>query len=308
MIRKVFSVVLICILCICEVGCGGKQPTDVTIKAPDSIEKDIEVETLENGVKLYEGYMYVQDSFGDYDYYPYVENKVDGVMYVDDRGLEGRDAKAAVCRNFNKPQGCDTLPIYGNVTGANEFSKGGSVPPKFAWPEGYLEDPEYLKGIDYILHPAEVVFKGTGAGEIDTSIKMRSVDVQAFSFAMYEDFYEEPQTVNISIYGVKTSTLKEKLGDTCTQGDLNNMVDKIKKNGFKEVDLLESKLVDTTGVYYIDWKALDINSDYGTYIIGLDFKTDKSGYYMYGGYFYEIEDAAEYNAWKKANKDKFIAG
>lgn len=302
--RIVVSVVLIFILCICEVGCAGKQPVDVTIKAPDSIEKDIEVETLEDGVTLYEGYMYVQDSFGDYHYYPYVENKMDGVMYIDDMGLEGRDAKEAVCRNFNKPQGCDTLPIYGKY----QLSTGGCHPPEFAWPEGYLEDPEYLKGLDALLHRAEVVFNGTGEGEIDTSIKMRDIDVQAISFAMYEDFYENPQTINISIYGVKTSILKEKLGDTCTQGDLNNMVDEIKKKEFKEVDLLASKLMDTTGVYYIDWKALDVNSDYGTYIIGLDFKDDVTGYRVYGGCLYEIKYTAEYNVWKNANKDKFIAG
>lgn len=306
--RKVVSVVLICILCICHVGCGAKKAADTTIKAPDSIEKDIEVETLESGVTLYEGFIYAKDSFGKYDYYPYVENKVDGVVYVDDANLEGREDKEAACRYFNMPKGCGTLSIYGNVTGANVFNKGGTVPPKFAWPEGYLTDPEYLKGIDYKLHPAEEVFRGTGEGEHNTSIKMRSVDVQGFSFAMYEDFYEDPQTVNISIYGVKISTLKDKLGDTCTYSELINMVEKIKKKGFKEVDLLASKLIDTTGVYYIDWKALDINSDYGTYIIGLDFKTDKSGYYMYGGYLYEIEDTTEYNVWKKANKDKFIAG
>ncbi len=310
MVKKIISLSMILVMLFNAAACGKKAPEDVTMPAPDKLSKDVPITVLDSGLKLYDGYL-CKEHNGRYEYFPYVADKVDGVMYADDalsvsaEEESYRKSKEKICKEYNKPAGCDSLSEANSQCWM--FETGGSATPEFAH---IVRTEEGEKWRTLYIHRNYTTFAGSyGAGAVyDTSVKLRDVDVQAVSFALYEDFYEEVPQLTVEIYAVTKEVAKKKLGDTYKQGEANDIIDNYSKD-YSEFELVTSQKINNTGVYYIDWKSIDSNEDYLFYIIALDWAyVSDCAYYIDGSNVYDIEDEAVYLDWKKANKDKFLAG
>ena len=141
-----------------------------------------------------------------------------------------------------------------------------------------------------------------------TSDTMVSLDIGAISVAMYEDFYDDIPKMNISVYGVPKSLFKKKFGKTFGANEFLKYKDTLKKNDYKDCDLLCSKDITETGVYYVDYAQLNKKGDYINYII--EYKFSDAGEKVYlkacaaGGY--KIKNEKVYSEWKKAHAEQMI--
>ncbi|MFQ7394267.1 MAG: hypothetical protein ACLRMX_03425 [Lachnospira eligens] len=126
--------------------------------------------------------------------------------------------------------------------------------------------------------------------------------------AMYEDFYDDIPKMNISVYGVPKSLFKKKFGKTFGANEFLKYKDTLKKNDYKDCDLLCSKDITETGVYYVDYAQLNKKGDYINYII--EYKFSDAGEKVYlkacaaGGY--KINNEKVYSEWKKAHAEQMI--
>lgn len=309
--RKVISVFMVFVMVLGMVACAKKPAKDVTILAPDALDKDVPVKELDNGEKLYDGYMckYRQ---GKYWYYPYVADKMDGVVYVDESEYANEEEfkylqdKITVCAEYNKPTGCDIA----SSKYAWGFGTGEVGTPEFAIKDK-VYDKEAEKWDKLLIHRNYISFDGSygenNEDKFDSTAKLRDIDVQAVSFAIYEDFYEEIPQLTVEIYAVTKEFAKKKLGDTYKLGTAKDIIDVYSKD-YSDFELVSSKKIDKTGVYYIDWKSIDSNDDYLFYIISLDWEyVSECSCYMSGESMYNITDEKAYAEWKETNKDKFLA-
>ena len=141
-----------------------------------------------------------------------------------------------------------------------------------------------------------------------TSDTMVSLDIGAISVAMYEDFYDDIPKMNISVYGVPKSLFKKKFGKTFGANEFLKYKDTLKKNDYKDCDLLCSKDITETGVYYVDYAQLNKKGDYINYII--EYKFSDAGEKVYlkacaaGGY--KINNEKVYSEWKKEHAEQMI--
>ena len=141
-----------------------------------------------------------------------------------------------------------------------------------------------------------------------TSDTMVSLDIGAISVAMYEDFYDDIPKMNISVYGVPKTLFKKKFGKTFGSKEFLKYKDTLKKNDYKDCDLLCSKDITATGVYYVDYAELNKKGDYINYI--MEYKFSDAGEKVYlkacaaGGY--KINNEKVYSEWKKAHAEQMI--
>lgn len=141
-----------------------------------------------------------------------------------------------------------------------------------------------------------------------TSDTMVSLDVGAISVAMYEDFYDDIPKMTISVYGVPKSLFKKKFGKTFGSKEYFKYLDTLTDNGYKGCDLLCSKDITATGVYYVDYAELNKKGDYINYI--MEYKFSDAGEKVYlkacaaGGY--KINNEKVYSEWKKEHAEQMI--
>ena len=101
---------------------------------------------------------------------------------------------------------------------------------------------------------------------------------------------------------------KKKFGKTFGANEFLKYKDTLKKNDYKDCDLLCSKDITATGVYYVDYAELNKKGDYINYI--MEYKFSDAGEKVYlkacaaGGY--KINNEKVYSEWKKAHAEQMI--
>ena len=93
------------------------------------------------------------------------------------------------------------------------------------------------------------------------------------------------------------------------KGDgLYDFLDKLKKDNYKSCELLATKRITETDVYYIDYSEFSKKGQYGNYVIKYTF-SEKPRYNWVNTVNvgrYNINDEAKYTSWKKEHAEKFI--
>ncbi len=138
------------------------------------------------------------------------------------------------------------------------------------------------------------------------------VDVQAISFAIYEDFFDSVPDIKLSIYGISHEVWNRYLSedDKYSWNQERNTLDTFKNNNYSECDLLAARQIETTNVYYIDYAEFNKDNRYKQFLMVLEMGHIPCEYsfYITGNMGYVMDEGGEsaYAAWKEANKDKFI--
>ena len=125
---------------------------------------------------------------------------------------------------------------------------------------------------------------------------------------LYEEVYDEIPTMKVSVYGIPKSLFKDKFGKTFGSKEFLNYKDTLKKNNYKSCDLLCTKDINQTGVYYIDYTQLNKKGDYINYIIDYHFENIGEKVYLLteksGGY--NITNNELFNQWKTEHAEQLI--
>ena len=337
--RKAKLIVLAGMMVFSLPACGKKDnAADEILIDPDYIVQEYETTTTDDGYTIINGFYRIKSKVVDAKdlilYIPYVEDKQAGVSYLEERYLESttRNWREIEIRNtpdgatFDKQTSSKCEAAYeqacleaGNIPDGALYNKQtssdygapyveASIVPDFALayynpndtiPNWYLSDQS-----EYVFVYSE---EKAGDGK-STSDTMVCLDVGAISVAMYEDFYDDIPKMNISVYGVPKTLFKKKFGKTFGPKEFLKYKDTLKKNDYKDCDLLCSKDITATGVYYVDYAELNKKGDYINYII--EYKFSDAGEKVYlkacaaGGY--KINNEKVYSEWKKAHAEQMI--
>lgn len=316
MIKKRNCAVFLLVIC-CLSGCGkNSQPVEDEILTEPEYETRSVVQENKT-VQVYDGWERMDSPFKDdgvlYVYYPHVENKIKGVSYIEDSYDLHFDFEAF--KNINCPVGCKSIKhkaegcesqwnFQPELEGA--FTEGKNNNPLIDIREG-----EILSGLGNNI--VNNVLDETAVDEYE----ILRQDVQAVSFAIYEDFFESIPELTVKLYGISVTLWEEELGNTMKFSSKQSREFKKKycgtyenqyqDNNLDKFDLLAEKKIEKTGVYYIDYKDLHEKGEYAQILIVLNF--DKEMPYIYrmcGDGIYEISDKAAYDEWKKNHMDYFI--
>ena len=239
-----------------------------------------------------------------YVYYPYVEEKKKGVNYLDDMYIRGNSARDEELQGEARPDG--TSSKIGNSACDSMIVNAWST-PDFALK--YNSDSS--KGVgdervgfafSYLINDGDKEYKSGDDA-------MADVDVAAYSFALYEDFKDYGGPVcTVEVYGVPQALFKEKFGKKFNSDKLYDFLDKLKKDNYKSCELLATKRITETDVYYIDYSEFSKKGQYGNYVIKYTF-SEKPRYNWVNTVNvgrYNINDEAKYTSWKKEHAEKFI--
>ena len=308
--RKAKLIVLAGMMVFSLPACGKKDNTvDETLIDPDYIVQEYETTTTDEGYTIINGFYRIKSNNGDKDtilYIPYIENKQQGVSYLEELHIKSSTERRIDLEAGNIPDGA----LYNKQTSSDYGAPyvEASIVPDFALayynpndtiPNWYLSDQS-----EYVFVYSE---EKAGDGK-STSDTMVCLDVGAISVAMYEDFYDDIPKMNISVYGVPKSLFKKKFGKTFGANEFLKYKDTLKKNDYKDCDLLCSKDITATGVYYVDYAELNKKGDYINYI--MEYKFSDAGEKVYlkacaaGGY--KINNEKVYSEWKKAHAEQMI--
>ena len=308
--RKAKLIVLAGMMVFSLPACGKKDNTvDETLIDPDYIVQEYETTTTDEGYTIINGFYRIKSNNGDKDtilYIPYIENKQQGVSYLEELHIKSSTERRIDLEAGNTPDGA----LYNKQTSSDYGAPyvEASIVPDFALayynpndtiPNWYLSDQS-----EYVFVYSE---EKAGDGK-STSDTMVCLDVGAISVAMYEDFYDDIPKMNISVYGVPKTLFKKKFGKTFGSKEFLKYKDTLKKNDYKDCDLLCSKDITATGVYYVDYAELNKKGDYINYII--EYKFSDAGEKVYlkacaaGGY--KINNEKVYSEWKKAHAEQMI--
>ena len=308
--RKAKLIVLAGMMVFSLPACGKKDNTvDETLIDPDYIVQEYETSTTDEGYTIINGFYRIKSNNGDKDtilYIPYIENKQQGVSYLEELHIKSSTERRIDLEVGNIPDGA----LYNKQTSSDYGAPyvEASIVPDFALayynpndtiPNWYLSDQS-----EYVFVYSE---EKAGDGK-STSDTMVCLDVGAISVAMYEDFYDDIPKMNISVYGVPKTLFKKKFGKTFGSKEFLKYKDTLKKNDYKDCDLLCSKDITATGVYYVDYAELNKKGDYINYI--MEYKFSDAGEKVYlkacaaGGY--KINNEKVYSEWKKAHAEQMI--
>lgn len=233
-------------------------------------------------------------------YYPYVEDKVRGVSYIEELVGPGTTQESFV--SDNRPDGC-----ISDIRKRLSFFVSNVFQPDIAdesvrWSNKrnkltYVEQGELLNAVEQI------------AKSNKNRYQIEKQDVQAVSCALYEDFYDNIPHMTINVYGISARVWENTFGDEMVLNDdmYNSFITRCQNNNFSELELLAQKDIDKTDVYYVDYNDLRSKGDYAQiiYVISFDRRDDYT-FFVNGNAAYEIYDAASYSEWKSQNIDKFI--
>ncbi len=291
-------------------ACGKKDnAADETLIDPDYIVQEYETTTTDEGYTIINGFYRIKSNDGDKDtilYIPYIENKQQGVSYLEELHIKSSTKRWIELEAGNTPDGA----LYNKQTSSDCGAPyvEACIVPDFALP--YYNSNDTIPNW-YLSDQSEYVFVYSveKAGDVkSTSDTMVSLDVGAISVAMYEDFYDDIPKMTISVYGVPKSLFKKKFGKTFGSKEFLKYKDTLKKNDYKDCDLLCSKDITETGVYYIDYAELNKKGDYINYI--MEYKFSDAGEKVYlkacaaGGY--KINNEKVYSEWKKEHAEQMI--
>lgn len=305
--KKKTIVALYVLMSVMTSACGKTNGSaEETLAEPDYILQEYETSTSDTGDTIINGFYRVENENPKVTLFiPYVENKKSGVFYLDDHSvnkkinslykqneLNNTPTGTALQRssNCNTPfiEAC-TVPDF-----ARKYYKTGETAPDWN-----LSD----------MASYAFVYSAENAGESkSTSKTMITEDVCAFSVAMYEEVYDEIPTMKVSVYGIPKSLFKDKFGKTFGSKEFLNYKDTLKKNNYKSCDLLCTKDINQTGVYYIDYTQLNKKGDYINYIIDYHFENIGEKVYLLteksGGY--NITNNELFNQWKTEHAEQLI--
>lgn len=272
--------------------------------------KEKESGSLDSGSTSEDRYKKIQ--YGDLELYlPNIAeaDKKRGVQYVDDAYSLEADIYN-IYKKINKPDG---MKIE-NVTGF-----GIAMP--------YREYSEELEkqvndAFNYTVYEgfSDTVVRteksaSSGKDNDDDEIKQYTVspvDVQAISFAIYEDFFDSVPDIKLSIYGIPHEVWNRYLSedDRYSSNQKRNTLNTFKNNSYSECDLLAARQIETTDVYYIDYAEFNKDNRYKQFLMVLEMGHIPCEYSFYitgnMGYVMDEGGASAYAAWKEANKDRFI--
>lgn len=308
--RKAKLIVLAGMMVFSLPACGKKDNTvDETLIDPDYIIQEYETTTTDEGYTIINGFYRIKSNNGDKDtilYIPYIENKQQGVSYLEELHIKSSTERRIDLEAGNTPDGA----LYNKQTSSDCGAPyvEACIVPDFALPYYNANDtiPNW-----YLSDRAGYAFtyRVEKAGDVkSTSDTMVSLDVGAISVAMYEDFYDDIPKMTISVYGVPKSLFKRKFGKTFGSKEYFKYLDTLTDNGYKGCDLLCSKDITATGVYYVDYAQLNKKGDYINYI--MEYKFSDAGEKVYlkacaaGGY--KINNEKVYSEWKKEHAEQMI--
>ena len=291
-------------------ACGKKDnAADETLIDPDYIVQEYETTTTDEGYTIINGFYRIKSNNGDKDiilYIPYIENKQQGVSYLEELHIKSSTKRWIDLEAGNTPDGALYNKQTSSYCGAPYVE--ACIVPDFAIP--YYNSNDTIPNW-YLSDRAGYAFTyGVDkAGDAkSTSDTMVCLDVGAISVAMYEDFYDDIPKMNISVYGVPKTLFKKKFGKTFGPKEFLKYKDTLKKNDYKDCDLLCSKDITATGVYYVDYAELNKKGDYINYI--MEYKFSDAGEKVYlkacaaGGY--KINNEKVYSEWKKEHAEQMI--
>ena len=135
------------------------------------------------------------------------------------------------------------------------------------------------------------------------------VDVQAVSFALYEDFLSEVPGLIVKVYGVPVSKWNSEVGDTkmFSYNQMSEFDKKIESGDLTGCDELLSKKISKTGVYYIDYTEIPDNDNYAQYYLVYEFDKSIECIFKISSFMtYTINDSDSYNTWKKENIERLL--
>ncbi|MBQ4282835.1 MAG: hypothetical protein IJB96_02785 [Lachnospira sp.] len=292
------------ILCLMAmVGCSKQESVhngaDEALENPETIVSDLtQAEIIQEEVEIVNGYekLVLNEALGDegWCYVPYVNSRIPGVTYFYDDVRSWYRTK--IYRDVNKPVGTTEAKIA-----ANAFFAAHNTQPKFY--DGKREN-----------NPKQLILEGyenySETEDREINILADKMDVRAVSLALYEDFYEDVPQLTVNIYGITRQMWNEYVGEKLSfqRVRYDKLLEMCENSNYSNCQLITSKKVDKTGVYYIDYKAMDKMGDFVQYIV--EFEFDKSTEYTYnihGSDTYSVTSETDYQAWKKNNMDRFIS-
>lgn len=291
-------------------ACGKKDnAADETLIDPDYIVQEYETTTTDEGYTIINGFYRIKSNNGNKDfilYIPYIEDKQQGVSYLEELHIKSSTKRWIDLETGNTPDGAS----YNKQTSSDYEAPyvEACIVPDFALP--YYNSNDTIPNWHLSDRAGYAFTYGVEkTGDVkSTSDTMVSLDIGAISVAMYEDFYDDIPKMNISVYGVPKSLFKKKFGKTFGANEFLKYKDTLKENNYKDCDLLCSKDITETGVYYVDYAELNKKGDYINYII--EYKFSDAGEKVYlkacaaGGY--KISNEKLYSEWKKEHADQFI--
>ena len=284
----------------------GQHGSNKTLTEPNYVLQEYETTKSENGYSIVNDFMVYDEPSpsGLYVYYPYVEEKKKGVNYLDDMYIRGNSARDEELQGEARPDG--TSSKIGNSACDSMIVNAWST-PDFALK--YNSDSS--KGVgdervgfafSYLINDGDKEYKSGDDA-------MADVDVAAYSFALYEDFKDYGGPVcTVEVYGVPQALFKEKLGKKFNSDELYDFLDKLKEDNYKSCELLATKRITETDVYYIDYSEFSKKGQYGNYVIKYTF-SEKPRYNWVNTVKvgrYNINDEAKYTSWKREHAEKFI--
>jgi len=281
-------------------GCGQEQNAteneNLTIPQYETLSLSGKIETEESTTEVVDGYEKLKvgyDENGDiYVDIPYIKNRVPGVMYFYDTFREESHGKLSLYTDVNRPNGTQ----YKRNAACSFFASFTSQP------DSDEKNPLYV---------IEDAFEVYGVEPNDKHYSMTNQDVQGIGFALYEDFYEEIPKVMVKVYGVPRKLWERELGSDLSfeHDSYETFIEQCKSNEYTECVLMGEKELDSTGVYYIDYKKMAESGDFIQYFVDISFdRSIKWTYNIDGGNTYEITDEKIYQEWKNEHMDKIIAG
>lgn len=305
MIKKRNCVILLLILG-CISGCGkNSQPVeDEVLTEPEYQTRSIVQEN--KTVQVFDGWervdCFANDEGIKYVYYPHVENKIKGVSYVEDSLGYAIDFSSEAFKNINCPIGCKSIKHKAEgcesqcnsqpeLEGANNRKRNN--------PLMVVKEGEIRLGLG----------EGITANNDTVKWEVQTQDVQAVSFAIYEDFFDTIPELTVKLYGIPVILWEEELGNTMefSSKQYRELINQYENNNFAKLDLLAEKKIEKTGVYYIDYNDLHKKGDYAQILIVLNFDKEMPyTYRMCGDGIYEISDKAAYDEWKNSHMDYYI--
>ena len=301
--KRNYVFLLLAICCISGCGENSRSVENEVLTEPQYETKSIIQEN--ETVQVYDGWERMESQFEykdvKYVYYPHVENKIKGVSYIEDS--YDLDFSFAAFKNINCPIGCN------------------SIKHKAEGCESQCNSQPELEGAnsEKANNPLMVVKEGENASSegkgnvhdntiIDKFI-VETQDVQAVSFAIYEDFFDTIPELTVKLYGIPVTLWEEELGNTMefSWKQYEAFEKQYQDNNFAKLDLIAEKKIEKTGVYYIDYNDLHKKGDYAQILIVLNFDKEMPyTYRMCGNGIYEISDKEAYDEWKNSHMDYYI--
>lgn len=302
---KKITIFLCFVLAITLSSCGKKNSKeDEMIVDPEYIFKDYETSASEDGSLVVNGYYMVNHEMPKVTlFFPKIEDKKSGVIYVEDDYLK-KQFNFREVHSFNKPNGTEL--IYGISNYNSTYSSGifsGNIIPKFAEKYYSSDIPNWIaedKGFG--------MFGFSDVEEKSSNDKLTDADVGAVSVALYEEFYGYSPTVEIKIYGIPNTIIKDKFGKIVGYKKYFEYERELIGKDYKSCTLLSEKRINKTGVYYIDFDDLNKKGNFFSYLISyhIDGLEDEYTFYISSAGGYNITDKSEFEQWKKEHAEQMI--